>query len=316
MKHLLFACCFLGLLAGQKALSQEKPFVLEGGLSFNAMNALTDLGGKPGIGRTFIKDLNIGYTYFSLGLYAGALYDSKVGLRVEGTLGKLSAHDSVLRNVKTSDIARARYNRNLGYRSNIKEIALIGEVHFYYLIKLLFDSEAYAPRYSPYLLGGIGYFSFKPQTKLGDNWIDLQPLHTEGQGFKEYPGKKNYKLNQVNAPLGGGIKFNFSNRLTIRGEFILRKLFTDYLDDLSTTYINPAVFSNYLTGADLANALVLHDRQLIKVTDPNGGSKRGTATQNDSYFTFNLKAGLTFGRQGGSSLSQLQKRQLSCPKFF
>ena len=37
---------------------------------------------------------------------------------------------------------------------------------------------------------GVGYFSFNPQAKLGNRWIDLQPLSTEGQGFPEYPDRK------------------------------------------------------------------------------------------------------------------------------
>lgn len=300
---------------GNRAISQDNALVFEAGVSLGSMNSLTDLGGRKGIGQTFIKDLNIGFTYFAGGLYAGVIYDSKYALRVEATMSKISAHDSVLRRVKSPDIALARYNRNLGFRSDIKEIALIGELHLLYIIKDIFG-EYDPPRFSPYLLAGIGYFKFKPQSNIGDKWIDLKPLSTEGQGFKEYPTRLPYKLEQINLPVGGGIKYDYSNRLTIRGEFILRKLFTDYLDDLSTTYINPAVFANYLSGEDLTNALILNDRQLVSVTDPNGGSKRGTLTQNDSYFTFNLKVGISIGKVAASSLSRNQRNQLKCPKFF
>lgn len=314
MKRSLITCCLICILGG-RSMAQDNALVLEAGVSLGSINSLTDLGGRKGIGRTFIKDLNIGFTYFAYGFYAGAIYDNKYALRVEATIGKVSAHDSVLRNVKSPDISKARYNRNLGFRSDIKEIALIGELHLMHIIRNMFD-EYDPPRFSPYLLAGVGYFKFNPQSNIGEKWIDLKPLSTEGQGFKEYPDRLPYKLEQINLPVGGGVKYDYSNRLTIRGEFILRKLFTDYLDDLSTTYINPAVFANYLSGEDLVNALILHDRQLIPVTDPRGGSKRGTMTQNDSYFTFNIKVGISIGKAAGSSISQRQKNQLKCPKFF
>ena len=314
MKRYLITCCLFFALANQ-GLAQNNALVLEAGVSLGSMNSLTDLGGRKGIGQTFIKDLNIGFTHFAGGMYAGVIYDNKYALRVEATMSKISGHDSVLKRVKGPDISLARYNRNLGVRSNIQEIALIGELHLLYIIKDLFDDYD-PPRFSPYLLAGVGYFKFKPQSNIGDKWIDLKPLSTEGQGFKEYPDRLPYKLEQMNLPVGGGIKFDYSDRLTIRGEFILRKLFTDYLDDLSTTYINPAVFANYLSGENLANALILNDRQLVPVTNPLGGSKRGTMTQNDSYFTFNLKVGISIGKQAGSSMSRNQKNQLKCPKFF
>ena len=64
----------------------------------------------------------------------------------------------------------------------------------------------YPPAVSPYILAGIGYFHFNPQANLNDNYVDLQPLHTEGQGFAEYPNVKEYKLSQINFPVGIGSK--------------------------------------------------------------------------------------------------------------
>jgi hypothetical protein len=152
---------------------------------------------------------------------------------------------------------------------------------------------------SPYIIGGIGFFSFNPQTKLNNNWIDLQPLSTEGQGFKEYPDRKVYKLNQTNIPLGIGLRYEFSTMFNIRTECVYRKLSTDYLDDASTEYIDQSLFSNYLSGSKLVNALLLNDRQYeldpTHITVPT--SQRAQSKNNDGYFTFNVKVGLIFGRQ-------------------
>jgi hypothetical protein len=59
-------------------------------------------------------------------------------------------------------------------------------------------------------------------------------LSTEGQGI--YPDKKPYSLWQPTIPFGGGVKFAITENLRIGFEIGLRKLFTDYLDDVSTSY--------------------------------------------------------------------------------
>jgi hypothetical protein len=148
---------------------------------------------------------------------------------------------------------------------------------------------------------GIGVFSFNPLAKLNGNWIELQPLSTEGQGFAEYPNRKVYKLTQINFPVGGGLKYELSPRVNLRLEAISRILTTDYLDDLSTRYVNPALFAKYFSGVQLANALALNDRRSKFNSEypinPVGGQLRGNPTDNDAYFTFNLKVGMTFGRE-------------------
>jgi hypothetical protein len=271
----------------------DDPFLYEAGISINAMNCLTDLGGKKGIGKKFFKDLNLGYTHLSGGVFFSVTYKNAVGLRLEGTFGKISADDKVLQGI--TDIAKERFNRNLSFQSYITDVNLMLEIHPMYIFIDWPAKDNPPPRYSPYLLGGIGYFSFNPQTKMGNRYVDLQPLHTEGQGFAEYPNRKNYKLNQWMIPTGGGVKYDLSPLMNLRAEFVYRKTFTDYIDDLSGTYIDPAVFPKYLSGGKLSNALLLYDRQIEDHAGVNG--KRGTETNNDGYFTFNLKFSIIIGRE-------------------
>jgi Domain of unknown function (DUF6089) len=271
----------------------DNPYLYEAGISLNAMNALTDLGGTRGIGRKFVKDLNIGYTQLSGGVFFNVAYKNAVALRLEGTFGKIAASDKVLEGIE--DAAKTRYNRNLNFRSYITEVSLLAEIHPKFIFK---DWPAldYAPsRTSPYLLGGIGYFSFNPQTRFNNRWIDLQPLHTEGQGFAA-TGRPNYKLQQFNIPIGAGVKYELSPLINLRGEFLYRKTFTDYLDDLSTTYIDKALFKDpaNLPANKAALAEILYDRQIVR--DPIS-TKRGTETNKDGYFTFNLKISVIIGRE-------------------
>lgn len=269
----------------------DNPVNTEIGASVGIMNCLTDLGGKKGIGEKFIKDLNYGKNAACYGLFGSMLYNDAIGLRLEACFGKVSADDAVLSSVPVTDIARARFNRNLSFQSNITELSFLAEIHPLFLFVNRENSETDPPRLSPYIAGGIGFFSFNPQTKLGNRWVDLQPLRTEGQGLKEYPDRTPYKLKQFNFPVGAGIKYELSPIVNIRTELIYRILTTDYLDDCSTTYIDPSYYAlNGFTGVKLSNALALNDRQLNKVSGPGG--KRGSPKQNDGYFSFNIKIGL------------------------
>lgn len=273
----------------------DNPVVYELGGSVGIMNCLTDLGGKKGIGKKFIKDLNFGNTQLAGSVYLSAIYRNAIALRVEGTFGQVKAYDSVLKSVKTSTFGR--YERNLSFRSNITEFMGVVEVHPLMLRK--YDENTEIPRLSPYVLGGVGFFSFNPQAKLQNKWVDLQPLSTEGQGFAEYPNRKPYSLKQVNIPVGAGVKYELTPMLNIRAELVYRILSTDYLDDVSTSYIDPTLYSNYFTGTRLTNALLLNDRQYE--IDPTHitteGDQRGNSKKNDAYFTFNIKVGLVFGRE-------------------
>lgn len=277
----------LGLLAFMKTYSQyyyyndyyyDKDVIIEIGPSLGLMNCFTDLGGKSNAIKNF---------HGSGGFYTAFMYKDIAGIRLEATWGKVSAADSL----GTTFMKR----RNFSFRSDISEVALIGEFH---PLMLYYNPDG-APKLSPYLMAGIGWFSFNPQTKLGDEWIYLQPLHTEGQGFKEYRGRSPYKLSQVAFPVGGGLKYELSNLFTIRGELIYRYLSTDYLDDVSTVYVDPALFDKYLPAeqATLAKALYWRGKELDpQATPPKIGGKRGNSKTNDTYFTLNIKIGFTLGR--------------------
>lgn len=267
------------------------------GASAGVMNCLTDLGGKSGLGKPFVKDLNIGNTQFNGGAYFSATYREAISLSLQATFGQVKAYDSILQSVQSTT---PRYNRNLSFSSKITEYSLVAEFYPVFIFVNWDNREDYPPDFSPYLLAGVGFFSFNPQTILNGKTVDLQPLHTEGQGFSEYPDRKNYKLNQTNYPIGVGLKYGLGDNFNVRAEFVYRITSTDYLDDLSTRYINPDVFSNYLNGTQLTDAIALNDRRRPNPEYPintDGGQIRGNPKNNDSYFSFNLKIGFTFGRQ-------------------
>lgn len=306
MKNIfLSAGLFLVLLVGSKTTSAQyyfydgdyydNPILYEAGISVNAMNCLTDMGGKKGIGTKFLKDLNIGKTHLSGGIFFSASYKNAVALRLEGTFGQISGNDNVL--IGITDIAKERFNRNLNFRSYITDVTAMLELHPMYIFIDWPAKDIQPPRVSPYIVGGIGYFSFNPQTKQGNNYVDLQPLSTEGQGFAEYPDRPVYKLNQLNIPLGAGFKYEMGPLMNLRAEVVYRTTFTDYLDDLSKTYIDPALFDKYFgAGSQKAiNARALYDQQIEKRAVIDG--RRGKPTNTDGYFTACLKFSVIIGRE-------------------
>ncbi len=260
-------------------------WVIELGGSVGIINSLTDLGGKKGLGKKFIKDLNWKMTKPSFGIFVVGMYRDVIGVRLEGTFGTVRSYDSILKKVAPSTLGR--YERNLSFKSNITEVQLGLEVH-----PLFFKQyeEGEAPKMSPYVVAGVGLFTYNPQAYLNGQWHYLHPLRTEGQGFPEYPDRKQYKLTQLNVPLGIGAKYELNSILSARLEFVYRILFTDYLDDASNAdYIDPALFAVHLAPSQAALAQQLYDRRISTIIN----NQRGDPKDNDAYFTIQLKIGFT-----------------------
>jgi hypothetical protein len=292
---LLLVCCYYTSIA-QPDFSEDPYFsstiTREIGFSIGAMNCLTDLGGNKGAGKKFIKDLNVGSTAPAASIFFSTFYKNALGLRTELTWGVVKANDKVLEKIKNN--SGGRFERNLNFRSRIFEVTLAAEIHPLYFKNFTTPNEL--PRISPYVTGGIGLFSFNPQTKINGIVVDLQPLRTEGQGFAEYSDRKMYKLKQLNFPVGAGVKYKLSSFINISAECIYRILRTDYLDDVSTGYIDKNLFANYLSPEATILAQQLYNRQseINPAHTTNIGDIRGNPKNNDAFFSVNIKLAVTF----------------------
>ena len=271
----------------------DGPIVFELGLTGGIMNSLTDLGGKAGKGKDFLKDLRWKTAKASYGAYFAVTYNEVITGRFEATFGQVVGFDSILKNVASSTFGR--YERNLSFKSRISEFHL--GVEFHPLFLRTYDEEP--PRLSPYAMAGVGYFSFDPQAQLDGQWYALHPLRLEGQGFREYRDREIYDLRQFNFLLGLGLRYELNSTFRLRIELAHRVLETDYLDDVSTGYIDPNLFSNYLPTHQAAIARKLYYRR--PEIDPNDAGptdlQRGDPSDNDAYFTIQFKIGMMLGRQ-------------------
>lgn len=254
----------------------DNDVIWEIGTSAGMMIGLTDVGTKKGFMPGF-NNANLNGS-----IYVGALYQNVAGVRLEATWGKIAGADSNGQHTK----------RNLSFRTPIREIALIAELHPF---NLRYREQPMA--FSPYVAFGMGWFSFNPQANLNGNWVDLQPLRTEGQGFPQRPDTRPYRLSQANIIGGLGVKYELTQFISARAEMLLRYTFTDYLDDASTTYVDPAWFDLYLSPQSANLAKQLYDRSVEKDPAYSGpGQIRAGQKSNDHYMTFNLKIAINLGR--------------------
>jgi hypothetical protein len=264
------------------------PIYYEAGVGIGVMNCITDVGGANGKVKYYLNEIRGKNFRPDISVYAGIVYIDYIAARLQGTMGQVRSADYDI--TGKSIYADYKRNRNLSFKSNITEVALL--IDFRPLVLFDLEPKKWAPE--PYLTLGIGWFSFNPQTQYNGRWVDLKPLHTEGQGFSEYPGVSNYKLSQVNIPLGIGLRYKLSPKFNIRLEYIHRKLFTDYLDDASREkFIDPALFEKYLSPAAAADARALYNRSLNGRTPPT----RGIPKNNDTYMSLTLKLGVVLSRR-------------------
>lgn len=162
--------------------------------------------------------------------------------------------------------------RNLDFTSNIYEFSNVMEFNF-----LPFGSNVLSKDFTSYVMMGLGVFYHNPKSMLNGEVHELRKLHTEGQA-------KRYSTVQISIPFGGGVKYNLSKNWMIGFELGWRKTFTDYLDDVSTTYPNMADHRDNF-GALSAD---MSDRswEVEGVGEPLavGGEMRGDPAFNDYYF--------------------------------
>jgi len=241
--------------------------------------------------------LSQGENHAALGIFARFDLNRFVAARANFTYGKISASDAN----SNSPALRAR---NLSFQSNITELSTVAEFN-------PLGTNSRGARIQPYIYVGVAFFRFKPEAVYAGQLLELQPLGTEGQSDGE-----RYRLNQIAIPLGLGFKFRLTERVNIGMDVGLRKTFTDYLDDVSGSYVT---YSDLLReNGSLAAALGNREGELIgDGTEPvirNTGDVRGNPDTKDWYYT----AGVTvsyqlFGKVKNFKGRNPTGREFGCP---
>jgi opacity protein-like surface antigen len=172
--------------------------------------------------------------------YQGELQDKYINLDgISATVGvsvfyspqpRFNLSAEIMRGTLTgSDAVPGARNaaRNLQFVTRLYELSVQGRFN------LIVNDEALI---IPYASAGVSGFHIDPYTPAEGGRIYLFPLGTEGQGLREYPDRKMNR--NINAALlgGGGVEIRLSDNLNLDFELVFRKTFTDYIDDVSSTY--------------------------------------------------------------------------------
>lgn len=237
----------------------------------------------------------------SVGAFARYNVNDWIAAKVGFNYGQISGNDANADN-------QGRVDRNLSFRSNILEIGLHAEINI-----MGYQPYNLERTFSPYVFIGVAMFRFNPQAEYQGQWYDLQPLGTEGQGMPDYPNREFYQLTEFSIPAGLGFKYAINDTWNLGVEFGMRKTFTDYLDDVSSTYVDLEAL-RAARGPSGDVAVALSDRHLISLRED--GTQRGDSGGNQDWYmigavsiSYNfLDTGLagSRGRRGG---------KMGCPTF-
>lgn len=239
-----------------------------------------DLGGKPFKGTNDFQDLDLAASRWGLTTGLRFNFSKSFALRTNVWFARIAGSDKYTTN-------KERKGRNLSFYSNIIEGDLVAEVTF---------AKSRNGKGYFYFFGGLGYFSFNPKTRLNGKVYNLQEYGTEGQ--YAIPGKKPYALNSICYPNGLGYKLGIGRGKFLTFELNMRKTQTDYIDDVSDKFVDPAL----LTSAKGPIAAQLADRSTSTIPGlSNPGSIRGNPSNNDSFVFFCISYNVTLGKGKGGS---------------
>jgi hypothetical protein len=231
---------------------RERSLILSGGLGTSTYYG--DLANS----NAYVKaepNINAALQYF---------LTNRIGARVELNWFTLAGDD------KDAN-GGGRVDRNLSFQSSNFELSAVG------MINLFTHGDRFyrRPGINIYGFAGIGllYFNPKATDQLG-NSVSLQPLKTEGVS---------YSLVAPVVPVGLGIRFKVTPMFNLSIEAGFRKTFTDYLDDVSTTYPGAGSFNGD------AQAIYFSDRRVDPGVNGTAGGIRGNSNSLDSYMLLNAK---------------------------
>ena len=305
---------------------QKKYYYISVGV--NSMNYFGDIAPKSGIFSTKVSSSRPGFTA-AVGHRFGPRYTVQASL----SYGTLFSDDNRAAD-PSGDDSKYRYVRNLHFKNDIAELAVVG------IFDLFQNQGSYLSRIqlTPYALIGIAGFHHNPKAKAPDanihtgaaiaeagQWVSLEPLGTEGQYATLDPtdanyGIKPYSLWQLSIPFGIGARYKLGEALDISFDISFRYLFFDYIDDLSSNYVDLGALESDLakvmsdrsrepTSAFTGDARDLtawpeqqyvgRDGQTYTVTAGFGSeqvdNKRGGKSDNDIFYVTSIKVSYIIG---------------------
>lgn len=248
------------------------------GFSGGVSNYFGDIGGYEGEGRSGLADFKLDFTRWTFGAFYRHKFMPKIAMKASLNYIRLNGDDA-------KSVNPARVGRNLSFRNNMIELSVAGELYVY-KIHDVGGTGRYTTDFNLYLFGGAGLFFNNPEGELNGTWYALQPRQTEGVKYNRV---------SITLPAGLGFYYTFSRKYRLGLEVGIRKTFTDYIDDISSFYIDHSNSDEITRGlANKATQEILDELP----PDENGyvpslrvygpGKKRGGNESKDSYATITL----------------------------
>lgn len=268
--------------------------------------------GIMGGGSNYQGELTEGFfepqgTHLALGILTRYNPNERLTFRLQATRGKISGDDAWYPN------STEHSTRNLNFESVLWDFRAGIDIN----LRVLDYKQTRGV--IPYVTTGMSVFKFNPMAQFfynpssphifrpgsnyaslqsrNEEWVELMPLSTEGQKTTQYNERERYALTQIAIPLGFGFKFKLSESWVLGMEYVLHKTFTDYLDDVSSTYIEP----DYIEGQYGPMAAAMADRS---ANLHEAGSPRGNSKNKDWYSIFGVN--LTY---------KINLSGVRCPEF-
>jgi hypothetical protein len=274
------------LVAVLSAKAQNQP-QLEVGFLVGGANYLGDIGGHDEAYGS-IRDLRFDQTAPTAGVFLALGMHPRVTFKTNLNFVQIKGDDANCEN-------DARRARNLNFRNRMIELGLTVDYKYFTfrdLTKEGSSNPAFTTNLECTVFGGfygvlhnpMARVTYDPNNIWEDRYYELRPLRTEGQ-------LEEYSRLIAAIPFGFGFNLNVRNNWKFGIEASYRTTFTDYLDDVSTTYGDPSKMD------PLAQALSLqsNDYVIALIYGPDSGrtppqytesgTQRGNPLTNDGYGT-------------------------------
>lgn len=209
----------------------------------------------------------------SLGIIARRNFNTRTSIRLDVSAGRLIGRD----NLSENPFQRAR---NLSFRTDFIDGSLDLEINFFNYVH-----GSRNQYFTPYVFGGLAFVYYNPSAELNGSRYNLRELGTEGQAVGD-----EYAHISPALSYGMGFKMDFNYEWSLNIELSGRQMFSDYLDDVSTTYPD----MNELATRRGEIAPLLSDRSAELGIEPIGavGRQRGISGNKDSYYS--LRIGIVY----------------------
>jgi hypothetical protein len=274
LKYIVFSLLIISFVS-LNAQTRWKRYRWEAVAGIGMANVLSDLGGANQVGTNYFRDLEFIATRPAINLGMRYKITETSAVRASLTWGAVKGDDDWTQE-------KFRNARKLHFSSHIVELSANYEFYFIketdgHRFKLRGVKGIRASAFHPYGFFGIAGFWFNPRAQyLDGQWVNLRDLGTEGQLVS--PTRRPYSRVQFAIPVGFGLKYSLNRRTMIGLEFGIRKTWTDYIDDVSTTYYP-------------GNEIERESGPIAKyMADPSGNVgnsyafwERGDPTDKDSY---------------------------------